>query len=344
MNTSTQLEPQTKEIWAGIRTENSMTASIQDQINRLRSRLSGLDSYQDFLESISDFDTLESDLESRDDDFVDIGTSDVEDDIVSPVESNFSSFSDYKGDSNNGTGVYNQSTYDDYRTYLTDNGLSSIAADQHLQDLQTLFPTDQAFIDAVDDNTSYSELETYLENNGYSDSEATELIDELKTQFASFDDLESALSGSVTLDNLANEFDHSPTQGNGTAGIETRDGKLYLYGKEVRAVPTTDDKSTSPDAGDISWSMTSSDQTVTLDSNVNTATIKAEGSSTTGGTFTVDAPLIVDDDVVDRKTVRVVEKTTGVVFIYEISTPGSYTAQVGDSSTITITAVPDQIQ
>lgn len=334
MQNSPDLKPKTKEIWAGIRSAGSASSELQDEINRIRARLSGIVSYQEFLEPLTQFAGWESALETEADACGTITADEVEGTIVAPVESNFASFSDYTGDKSNGTGVYAQNSYDAYRTYLTNNGLSSIDADQHIQAVQGLFGSDNTFLDRINEFGSYSELDTWLTNNGWTDDEAQALIDDLKAKY-SWSQLETAVQGACDLSQLLNKYDHEGGRGAGTE--VDGNGVLYLRGTEIRMQQIAADQTSDDKGGSVSWTLSTGNQTMTLG---DTLALPADGSSSQTDTFDTGVSLVVNGTVIETTTVTVTNGTTSVIFGYSPGSAGEKTVQIGNSSTITVTVQP----
>lgn len=190
-----QLEPKTKEIWAGVRNLSGMVSELASEIADIRGNLNGFDSYKDFLRSQSTWTELESNLKTE----LSTGNPDVEDsqvtDTVDLLQDNFASFSDYKGDSNSGT--LSQSNYDQYRSFLTNNGLTNVEADQHIQLLQNEFNENATFSSDGSTHTDWDSFQTELENNGVSSSSAETTVNDLKTVFTSVSAMDREVMGST---------------------------------------------------------------------------------------------------------------------------------------------------
>ena len=340
MRTDPQLEPETKEIWAGIRSRNSMVSELQNQINALRSRVSGIIGYQDFLEqsSVDSFNSYESELKTKAGNYNSVGESDVAK-ATQTARDTFASFSDFTGDASNDTGIFGLVSYDEYRNYLTNNGVGELAADQHNRTIQALFSSDALLITKItEDFSSWDELKQWLIDNGWTSAEAEEFIAKLKEQFDSFQDFQDFVSGLESLEELLNEFDHSPGGNAGQPGVEVRDGDLYLYGQNIYMQQQDPDEQTDPDPpsdGDVDWTMQTSDGRVYLPGA--TKTVTATGTATASGNYNVSVPVIVNGRVVASKTVGVLQGQTSVSFDLAFSEPGEYSVAIGDSSSITIT-------
>lgn len=338
MRTSTQLEAKTKEIAMGVRRPVSVTSGVQRNITIIGSRLSGLTRYQDWLESRGGFDALESDLQTRAADVIEVEDSDATDarDIV---ESAFANWSDYKGDPGQSTGVYAQSSFDDYRGYLTNNGVSGADADAHVQVIKRLFDAEQVLIDAVvNDLGSYTDLESWLQNRGWTADEAITLTDKLKSQY-SWTELENALSGERTLSVLASAFEHGVDSNPGGAGLTVDGTEVSIRGSRIDFESLGPDEESDTDPPEpLSWTIQTSGQTIDqADGLAITATASAP-SSTADWTATVT--LTVDGLVSSSKQVEVTAGSATVTFDFFAPIPGDYTVQVGDSSPITITVRP----
>lgn len=334
-----KLEPQTKERWAGIRSEESMVSEIQDDLNEIRSRVSGIDRYQDFLETIrngnDDFATYETNLESRASDRPDVSTDEVEE-ARNIVSSAFADFGSFAGDPNNNTGVFGLSDFDGYRTYLTNNGVAAIDADVHLQAIQPLFQPGDTFIDAALDFNGFDELETWLKNNGWTAAEAEDFVDRLKDQFSSYTDFLNRLNELGSIDELLNDFDHGSGDPGGGPRVERRDGVLYLYGTEIRMRELSADAINDPEPPDgVSWTMDTSSKTVDIG---DTVLLEATGSSaTTGKSFEVNATLSIEERVRDKQIVTVRNGSTSARFEYTFDEPGEFKIQINDATAIIIT-------
>ena len=337
MRTDPQLEPETKEIWAGIRSRNSMVSELQDQINALRSRVSGIIGYQDFLEqsSVDSFDSYESKLKTKAGNYNSVDESDVAE-ATQTARDNFASFSDFTGDASNDTGIFGLTGYDEYRTYLTDNGVGELAADQHNRTIQALFSSDALLITKItEDFSSWDELKQWLIDNGWTSAEAEEFIAKLKEQFDSFQDFQDFVSGLESLEELLNEFGHNPGNA-GQPGVEVRDGDLYLFGENIYMEQLAPDQQTDPDPpSDVDWTMQTSDDRAYLPNA--TQTVKATGKSDSLATYRVSVAVTVNSNVVATKTVGVLQSETSVSFDLEFTEPGEYEVAIGNSSSITIT-------
>jgi hypothetical protein len=335
MQSPPQLDPKTKEIALGVRPPASVSSSVERNINVIGSRLSGLTQYQDWLESRGGFDELETDLQTRANGVIEVDDGDAAEarDIV---EVAFATWSGYKGGPAGPTGVYAQSSFDDYRGYLTSNGVSGADADAHVQVIKRLFSAQQVFIDAVvNDLGSYSALETWLQNRGWSQDEATALTDKLKTQYT-WTELENALSGERTLSILANAFDHGTETNPGGAGLTVDGTEVIIRGSRIdfeqlgsAGVSTTDP----PEP--LSWTMQTSGQTIDQGDGVAITATGAAPSSTADWTASVS--LTVDGQVSETKQVEVTGGSASVTFTFFAPIPGNYEVVVGDSSPITIT-------
>lgn len=338
MRTDPQLDPETKEVWAGIRSRNSMVSELQNQINALRSRVSGIIGYQDFLEqsSVDSFDSYESELKTKAGNYNSVDEGDVAE-ATQTVRDNFSSFSDFTGDASNDTGIFGLVGYDEYRTYLTDNGVGELAADQHNRTIQALFSSDALLITKITEAfSSWDELKQWLIDNGWTTAEAEEFIAKLKERFDSFQDFQDFVSGLESLEELLNEFGHSPGGNAGQPGVEVRDSDLYLYGQNIYMKKLNPDEQTDPDPpSDVDWTMQTSDGRAYLPDA--TETVEATGTATASGNYTVSVAVTVNGSVVASKTVGVLQGQTSVSFDLEFSEPGEYSVAIGNSDSITIT-------
>lgn len=188
------LDPKTQEVWCGVRRLSSMVSELQSEIDELRATLSGFDAYQKFARSQESFQNLEDNLVERASQGPSVSESDVRDGVVPPIESNVADWPTYLGDSN--AGLLSRTGYDDYRTYLTNNGLTDVEADRHTQILKDLFDPDSAFASDTSAHQDWDALETELENNGVSASSAATTVDRLRSVFISVGAFDRRVLGS----------------------------------------------------------------------------------------------------------------------------------------------------
>lgn len=186
-----QLEPKTKEIWAGVRNLAGMVSELASEIADIRGKLNGFESYKDFLRNQSSFDELESSLKTEFSEISDVGDPDVED-TVQKLRDNFS-FTDYKNDTD---GTLSKADYDAYRTFLTNNGLSTVQADRHIQLLKERFNANATFSSDSGTHSDWDSFQTELENNGVTSSSAQSTVDDLKTVFTSVQAMDRQVMGS----------------------------------------------------------------------------------------------------------------------------------------------------
>jgi len=187
-----QLEPKTKEVWAGVRLLSSMVSELQQQVQGLRDNLSGFDGYRDLLRNTASFDELESALKDEFANVSEISDEDVTN-TVDLLHNNFTDFDTYVGGSN--SGALSQSNYDQYRSYLMNNGIADIDADEHIQLLQESFDPDAAFASDVGSHSDWDSFKTDLTNNGVSSSSAETTVDRLQTIFNRVSQLDRAILG-----------------------------------------------------------------------------------------------------------------------------------------------------
>lgn len=190
-----KLEPKTKEIWAGIRELSSMVSELQAKLDDLRAKLSGFSAYKDFLKSQYSWEGYENNLDKTVAEAEEYDTGDV-DETVSLLKDNFSDWSTYKGDSS--TGTLSQATYDEYRSYLLNNGISSVDADSHIQLLKYLFDPDAAFAGDTGEHTDWDEFQTELENNGVSSASAKTTVGDLQEVFTTVGAMDRQVLGSAS--------------------------------------------------------------------------------------------------------------------------------------------------
>ena len=335
MRPNPQLDPSTKEIALGVRRPTGTRSGVERQLNIVATRLSGLSRFQGWLQSRGSFGALETGLRSRASNTttVDDGDATTARDIV---ESAFGSWSGYKGDPGGGTGVYAQSSYDDYRSYLTTNGVAAVDADEHLQVITELFTAEQYLRDAiVTDLGSYGALEPWLQNRGWSGDEATAFTDQLQTQYT-WSELETALAGEFSLDVIRGEFDHdTETKAESGAGLFVEDSEVTIRGDRIDFEPLNADESASIDPPQpLSWTMQTASLTVTDNQAVD---IRATGTASTSADWTASVPLLVDGEVVAQQDVRVTGGDASVTFSRSFSgAPRVASVAIGDSSTIDI--------
>ncbi|AFH22015.1 hypothetical protein OSG_eHP14_00175 [environmental Halophage eHP-14] len=342
MNTDTKLEAKTKEVWAGVRDVGSRRSEIQGPLNELRSKLSGIDDYQDFLDqaSVDSFDSYESELKTRAEDrLTEDGEIETARDIVEN-ESGFSSFSDFTGDSTNDTGVFAQADFDEYRTYLTNNSISGFDADTHTRVIKELFrAADQFFKKVTDDFASFDDLENYLTSIGFSSDEAEDLRNELEDEFGSFSDLQSYIDGldeSRGLDGLSDRFEH---RDKAIPGVEydAAAGILYLQPEnEVRIERANSNSFDEPEVADVTWKNCSvSDSNPSVGESI-TITVDAEN---TGGRGDATALLLVEGDTTPQsKTITIESNTTRTVsFTESFDSVGEFDVSVNSSNVVTVT-------
>lgn len=339
MNSNPQVDPETKERWAGIRSAESMISELQDDINTLRSRVSGIREYQNFLETRVNnndgFDTYESKLKSRADGRPNVDESDVETarDVVEPE---FADFDAFAGDPGKNTGVFGLNDYDGYRSYLTNNGVSGSNgdADDHNKTIKALFTSGDVFIEKSKDFNDFDSLETWLENNGWTAEEAKEFVDKLRDKYSSYSDYLNALNNKVdTIEDLLNQFDHAEGDPSGGPRVERRGDELHLFGNNIRMFQLGSDAVTSP-GGEVNWTMQTASQDVAINQPV---PVEATGSTSASIDETL-VTLVINGTVVDRKTVSVSGSSTSVQFNPTFESPGEREVRIGDSGTITLTA------
>lgn len=338
MNTNAKLDAKTKEIGMGVRREASVVSELQRRINELRTRTSGILEFRDWLADRTGFDDFETELKNRAADRPDVDDSDCTTarDIV---ESNFADFDSYTGDQGSGTGVFAQTTFDDYRGYLTSNGVSSSDADRHLQPIKRLFTTDDLFIRKVDEDfSSFEDLKDWLFENGFDLEAARDFIDKLKAQFNDFSDFESSIKNDIDLEDLLSEFDHSPGESPGSAGIEKQGDTLILYGDTIDHQPVSDDSGSGQDPPEtLSWSMQTSAQSIDEGESL---TITAGGSAGTSEDWETQVGLVVGGSVTQRQAISVTGGNATASFTFTRFSANEYDVQIGDSSAITITVLP----
>lgn len=189
------LEPETKEVWAGLRELTSTTSTLRDEIDTLRAQLSGFDAYQSFLKSQASYSDLETNLTTRYDSIAGVSGSDVTE-TVSFLTDTIADFATYAGDGS--VGALSLSGFDAYRTFLLDNGASSVGADRHIQLLKEGFGPDAAVAADAAAHDDWGAFEDELEANGVSASSAGTTVDRLRDAFASVGALDRTVLGADT--------------------------------------------------------------------------------------------------------------------------------------------------
>lgn len=316
-----------------------MVSELQAEINTLRSRVSGIRSYQDFLDARlnnnAGFGGYESELISRAD-----GRSNVsEDDVTTArdaVDGPFASLSDLAGDPDQETGVFALTDYDQYRQYLIDNGVAAIDADKHNQTIQALFGSGDVFLDAALEFDNFDELESWLIDNGWTATEAQEFVDKLKNEFDSYADFLNRLNSDIeTIEELLNELDHAASDPSGGPRVERRGSRLFLIGSQIRMVELGEDAISNPEPnGDVDWSIDTPSQSTPISEPF---FVTASGTAPDGGSFETAVSLVVNGEVAEVKTVQVSDGEVTVQFERDFSLPGEYQIKVGNSSAITVT-------
>lgn len=340
MRDTPQLEPETKERWAGVRSKESMVSEIQSEVNTLRTRVSGIRSYQDFLEArlnnSDTFDDYETELITRADGRPNVDEADAtaaRDIIDGP----FNSLSDHAGDPSQETGVFGLSDYDAYRQYLINNGVAEIDADEHNQTIQRLFTSGDVFLEAARGFTTYDELEQWLVDNGWTAVAATEFVDKLRDRFGSYSDFLDRITSDIeTIKDLLNALDHAAGGPGGGPRVERRGNQLYLLGAEIHMEQLDADAISNPEAaGELSWTIDSAPLSTPVGEPF---AIAASGSDSNGASFETSVSLVINGEVADVKTVEASDGAATVRFERTFSSPGEYDVVVGDSGSFTITA------
>jgi len=176
----TDLDPKTVEVWAGLREQTSRESVLQDEIDSLRAALSGYDGYRDFLRSQAGFADYGDNLTAWGSDIAEIASDDVTE-TVAFLEVLFADFDTFRGDDS--SGALAQPTYDDYRTFLLDNGATAVDADRHIQLLKLAFDPDTALAADVGATAGWDGLEQTLVDNGVASDSAAATVDALRSLF-----------------------------------------------------------------------------------------------------------------------------------------------------------------
>lgn len=209
-----EIDPETQEIWAGVRSPLSAVSELQNAIDDLEAALSGFEAYQQFLRDQSSFDDLENNLSKMADATTDRDGDDATD-TRDFLEDTFTSFGDYKGDPEQDSGVYSNDTFDEYRTYLTDAGASDVDADRHIQFLKDLFSSDATVGFEAGTHDSWEALEQELIDNGVNAESAATTVERLRSVFPSVRAFDQQILISASWD----EFDEY-LEDNGLNGAE----------------------------------------------------------------------------------------------------------------------------
>lgn len=345
------LDPATKEVWAGLREVTSRKSEIREEVEQLRDNLSGYPSYTAFLDGQADFDALESDLLSRYSDVGEVTNADVSR-TVDDLRNNFADHATYE------SGADSETTYDGYRTYLINNGLTSVEADRHIQLLKLTFDPGATFKDDATSFASFSDFETYLSNNGSTASEATNFRNKVEQRFADFSEFDTEiLSDDTPLQRLlawAAQVTEAGGPDSPTAlrlwdiasialdGTSIPEGALTLRGADVLNEIAGIPDSPTDESSAVSYSGISLDST----------TIQATGSTTVSATLSnttsefvsdLTVPLVVDGNVRTRKTLSL-SPSQSVTVAFDVGggtdvplTVGQHQLRIGDSGTVTLT-------
>jgi len=346
MDTSTALDPKTKEFWAGIRTSVSKRSTIRDYITELRARVSGIVALQNMLaqSSVDDFGSYESELKTQADDRI-VSDSDCEEarDIVE-TQSSFSGYDGYAGDAGSGTGVHNQADYDEYRNYLTSNGIGNVNADVHNRIIKQLYTPGDTFIDqVVDDSSSFDDLETWLDTQGFSSDDASDFRDELESEFSDWSSFETFMDNADSIEELLGRFGHREVAATGVEYDEEA-GILYLrYESGLRMQQRPTEAVNDPDqTASISFSNVSVSNTTPI--TYEEITVSADATNSGGDAGTAGSVLAVNNITEDWQTVDVPANSTRTVrYTISFSDVGTYDIQVNDSSAVTVTVLPPEL-
>lgn len=344
MNTTPKLDPETKEIWAGVRSPAGSESALGGDITELRSQLSGIDSYQSFLDqsSIDTFDAYVSGLGSEAS-----GTLVDADDVQEArtiVEDAFADFDSFAGDSSTDTGVFGLADYDSYRTYLTDNGVGAVDADVHNRLIQDLFTADDTATEAiVQDLTSFDEFEQYLIDNGFADADAADLRSQLEAEFSNWSDFESFVDGSDSLEALLDEVDQREQA---TPGVEFDAGAGVLYLKapsEIRMLKanvsagSVVDGTNAIDFANVSVSPTSPAPGERV-------SVTADAENTASEAVTGAAVLRINGETRETATISLPAGATQTVrFRTAFGQIGAFSVTIGDAAPVSVGVIPSDI-
>jgi hypothetical protein len=175
------LEPKTQEVWCGVRRTTGLVSELRQEIDALRTELSGYSAYKDQLRTVGSFDELETALSQRAADTAAVGDDDVTQ-TVTLLRDTFADYNTYRGDQT--SGALAQAAYDEYRSFLIDdNGVDPVPADEHIQLLNELFDPAAAFDSdrTVDDD--WAALATRLEDNGVGTDTADRIVGLLESVY-----------------------------------------------------------------------------------------------------------------------------------------------------------------
>ena len=175
------LKPKTQEVWCGVRRTTGLVSELRQEINALRTELSGYSAYKDQLRTVDSFDELQTALSQRAADTAAVGDGDVTV-TVGLLRDAFSGFDTYRGDQT--SGALAQAAYDEYRSFLIDdNGVDPVPADKHIQLLNELFDPAATFDFDRTPDADWATFETRLDNNGVATDTAADVTDLLESAY-----------------------------------------------------------------------------------------------------------------------------------------------------------------
>lgn len=210
------------------------------------------------------------------------------------------------------TGVSNQTSYSDFKTYLTNNGFTSDEADDFISKAQNNFNSWSDFQDYVVNQTdSYEEFRTGFGNTNTIGSE-------LQTQGG------DKISGVRFFEQAGVTKD----------GVDVPEGSVEVFGREVHFSQTG---SSAPSTSPVTYSnITSSDLLHTFDVGSN-GTISADVSNPNSTPVTENIPLIEDGSVLIT-TVRTIpaNSTETVSFTIAKNSVECHDYAIGDTSEILV--------
>lgn len=346
------LSPETVEVWARLRRLSSMASDLESGVVTLRSELSGFTAYDDFVQNRTSFDNLETELKTRYSSNPDYQDADITS-TVDLLRDNFTDWSTYQSD------VSADAVWDDYRTTLTNAGISSVNADRHIQLLQVDFTPGETFANAISNDTSWDDVNTYLTNNGFTQQEADATIAKLKDIYASFSDFQTAVTDAdYPLNIILSDSPHSSSMDSSNpdkkAGVKIYDeagttldnvsipaGGVEVRGTEIHfseiGAPTDEAAFT-----DISYGTIQTDDSDNIIESTDTIQVHVDitnNGSVDSGVLSV--PLMVNGE---RETARPVTldagQTRNVAFDWSPDGYGEYELRIGQSGTVTVASQP----
>jgi len=175
------LKPKTQEVWCGVRRTTALISELRQEIDALRTELSGYSAYKDQLRTVSSFDELETALSQQAADAAAVGDGAVTA-TVALLRDSFAGYDTYRGDQTDG--ALAQAAYDEYRSFLIDDsGVDPVPTDEHIQLLNELFDPAATFDFDRTPDANWAAFETRLDNSGVATDTAADITDLLKSVY-----------------------------------------------------------------------------------------------------------------------------------------------------------------